>query len=142
VFQGGLQSGAGLGDIPRGLLRFLMIAALRGISSFAGNTLAGTQDGMSLPNAARATIVPALSAAAGSQGPTVSRIVSALAPELAGGTQQRANGVLFDGENGVPTTAKAISRFKRAVDIISGSPVTKRSRQSKKAQENGTHYNS
>jgi hypothetical protein len=142
VFRGGSQSGAGLGDILRGLFRFLMPVALRGISSFAGSTLAGTQAGMSLPNAARAAIVPALSAAAGSHGPTVSRIVSAIAPGLAGGTQ-RGGGVLFDGENGIPTTTKAIGQYKRAVDIISGSTTPKRSRKSKskKAHESGTHYN-
>jgi hypothetical protein len=51
--------------------------------------------------------------------------------------------VLFDGENGIPTTEKAISRYKRAADIIGGSPAPKRSRKSKskKGQESGTHYN-
>jgi hypothetical protein len=143
VFRGGTQSGAGLGDILRGLFRFLMPVALRGISSFAGSTLAGTQAGMSLPNAARAAIVPALSAAAGPAGPTVSRLVSAFAPGLVGAPSQRGAGVLLDGENGIPTTEKAISRYKRAVDIISGSPTPKRSRKSKskKAHESGTHYN-
>ena len=46
VFRGGSQSGAGLGDILRGLFRFLMPVALRGISSFAGSTLAVAQAGL------------------------------------------------------------------------------------------------
>ena len=125
VFRGGSQSGAGLGDILRGLFRFLMPVALRGIQSFAGNTLAGTQSGMSLPSAARAAIVPALSAAAGPAGPTVSRIVNAIAPELSGSSKQRGGGTLFDGENGVPTTDKAIERYKRAAGSLVGAPISK-----------------
>jgi hypothetical protein len=140
VFSGGSRSGAGLGDILRGLFRFLMPVPLRGISSFAASRLAGTQPGLSLQNTARAAIVPALSAAARSHGPTVSRTVSAIAPGLAGGTQ-RGGAVLFDSENGVPTTDKVISRYKTAVDIIGESPAPMRSRTSKKAHESGTHYN-
>jgi hypothetical protein len=62
----------------------------RGISSFASSTLAGTQAAMSLPNAAGAAIVPALSAAAGSHGPTVSRIVNAFPPGLVGARNSEA----------------------------------------------------
>jgi hypothetical protein len=141
VFRGGSQSGAGFGDILRGLFRFLMPVALRGIQSFAGNTLSGTQAGMSLPSAARAAIVPALSAAAGPAGPTVSRIVNAIAPELSGASKQRGGGTLFDGENGVPTTDKAIQRYKRAADSLVGISSPKRARRAKKAHEGGTHYN-
>ena len=126
VFRGGSQSGAGIGDILRGIGRFLMPVALRGIGSFAGHTLTGTASGMSLKNAAKAAIIPSLSAAVG-----------------LGSSDQSGSGVLFDGENGIPTTEKAISRYKRAADIIGGSPAPKRSRKSKskKGQESGTHYN-
>ena len=48
VFRGGSQSGAGIGDILRGIGRFLMPVALRGIGSFAGHTLTGTASGISL----------------------------------------------------------------------------------------------
>ena len=48
VFRGGIQSGAGLGDILRGVLRFLVPIALRGLGSFAGRTLLGTQAGKTL----------------------------------------------------------------------------------------------
>ena len=130
VFRGGSQSGAGIGDILRGIGRFLMPVALRGIGLFAGHTLAGTASGMSLKNAAKAAVIPSLSAAVGWSGSSTS-------------SGQSASGVLFDGENGIPTTEKAISRYKRAADIISGSPTPKRSRKSKskKGQESGTHYN-
>ena len=130
TFRGGSQSGAGIGDIPRGIGRFLMPVALRGIGSFAGHTLTGTASGMSLKNAAKAAIIPSLSAAVGLSGSSKS-------------SGQSGSGVLFDGENGIPTTEKAISRYKRAADIISGSPAPKRSRKSKskKGQESGTHYN-
>ena len=42
VFRGGMQSGGGFGDILRGIFRFIMQVALRGIQAFAGNTLAAT----------------------------------------------------------------------------------------------------
>jgi hypothetical protein len=91
--------------------------------------LSGTASGMSLKNAAKAAVIPSLSAAVG--------LGSSGSPDQAG------SGVLFDGENGIPTTEKAISRYKRAADIIGGSPAPKRSRKSKskKGQESGTHYN-
>ena len=129
VFRGGSQSGAGIGDILRGIGRFLMPVALRGIGSFAGHMLSGTASGMSLKNAAKAAVIPSLSAAVGLGS--------------SGSSDQSGSGVLFDGENGIPTTEKAISRYKRAADIISGSPAPKRSRKSKskKGQESGTHYN-
>ena len=128
TFRGGSQSGGGIGDILRGIGRFLMPVALRGIGSFAGHTLTGAASGMSLKNAAKAAIIPSLSAAVGLSGSS---------------SGQSGSGVLFDGENGIPTTEKAISRYKRAADIISGSPAPKRSRKSKskKGQESGTHYN-
>ena len=58
VFRGGIQSGAGLGDILRGVLRFLVPVALRGLGSFAGRTLLGTQGGKTLGEAAKAAIGP------------------------------------------------------------------------------------
>ena len=96
---------------------------------------------MSLPSAARAAIVPALSAAAGPAGPTVSRIVNAIAPELSGASKQRGGGTLLDGENGIPTTDKAIQRYKMAADSLVGISSPKRARKAKKAHEGGTHYN-
>ena len=145
VFRGGSQSGAGLGDILRGMFRFLMPVALRGIQSFAGNTLAGAQAGMSLPAAAKAAIMPAISAAAG---PSAARIVSGIASGLAPrATQQSGSGVLFQGEDGIPTTTKAIAEYKR--DASDGVPVTKATKARKRKAtkrthdsiSTGTHYN-
>ena len=124
MFRGGSQSGAVIGGILRGVGRFLLPVALRGVGSFAGHMLSGTASGLSLKNAAKAAVIPSLSAAVG-----------------LGSSAQSGSGVLFDGENGIPTTEKAISRYKGAAYIISGSPAKKRSRKSKKAHENGTHYN-
>jgi hypothetical protein len=67
VFRGGRhdqQEGAGLGDIFRGIFRFAAPIALRGLSSFATNTLRAQQQGVPLGEAAKAAILPALSEAA------------------------------------------------------------------------------
>jgi hypothetical protein len=145
VFRGGSQSGAGLGDVLRGLFRFLMPVALRGIQSFAGNTLAGAQAGMALPAAARAAIIPAIPAAAG---PSAARIVSGFAPGLTPrATQQSGSGVLFQGENGIPTTTKAIQQYKKdAAEDATTTPTAKTGKRKggKRKHESissGTHYN-
>ena len=66
VYRGGRrdQEGAGLGDIFRGIFRFLAPVALRGISSFASNTLRAHQQGVPLGDAAKAALIPALGDAA------------------------------------------------------------------------------
>jgi hypothetical protein len=147
VFRGGLQqSGAGLGDILRGIFRFLMPVALRGIQTFTGNTLAGAQAGMPLAAAAKAAIMPTISAVAGAAAPQVSRFMNKIVPGVA---QQSGSGVLFDGENGIPTTAKAIAHYKRMSDIDSDgefhytlpAKVRKRSRKRHVDKVIGTHYN-
>ena len=123
VFRGGSQSGAGLGDILRGLFRFLMPVALRGIQTFAGNTLAATQAGVPLPLAAKSAIMPTISAVAGSAAPTVSRIVNSVIPGLVPASNvtqptvsvgQSGSGMLFEGENGYPNTRKGREQYKRA----------------------------
>ena len=65
VFRGGRhgQQGAGLGDIFKGIFRFLAPIALRGISSFASNTLRAQQEGVPFGEAAKAALLPALGAA-------------------------------------------------------------------------------
>jgi len=145
VFRGGSQGGAGLGDILRGIFRFLMPVALRGIQSFASNTLAGTQRGIPLPMAAKSAIMPTITAIAGSAAPMVSRLVETLVPGLA--SQQTGRGVLFDGVNGVPTTAKAIQQYKRnaTMSVSDAPPAKQRKRKAEKHGHNisssGVHYN-
>jgi hypothetical protein len=140
VFRGGIQSGAGLGDILRGVLRFLVPIALRGLGSFAGRTLLGHQAGKTLGEAAKAAVGPALSVMAGHAAPAASRFLNAYVPgvlpqqpqpqqqqaqEQKQPEKQRGGGTLFDGIEGIPTTSSAIKRYKRPA-----SPVRKASRKS------------
>ena len=150
VFRGGIQTGAGLGDILRGLFRFLTPLALRGMQTFAGNTLAATQAGMPLGLAAKSAILPTISAVAGSAAPAISRIINAVAPGIIPGgnpsgsrtTQQSGNGTLFDGENGIPTTKKAIDQYKRSGPPAVGfKPKSKRRKTAGSSEHTTTHYN-
>ena len=141
VFRGG-QSGAGLGDILRGIFRFLTPLALRGVQAFAGNAPASTRAGMSMAEAARSAIRPALVAAGGSG---LSHVVDAVAPGLIPrSSQQSGNGTLFDGENGVPTTEKAIKRYKRSAahqEEPADIPVAKRPAKRVGKHVREAHYN-
>ena len=126
VFRGGVQSGAGLGDVLRGIFRFLAPIALRGLSTFASRTLTGQQLGMPLALAAKSAIVPTISAVTGSAAPAVSRFMNAVAPSLMGSTvkaaaqpsaegaaKQEGRGALFQGVDGIPMTDKAVKQYKR-----------------------------
>jgi hypothetical protein len=64
VFRGGRQSGEGLGDILRGIFRFIAPLALRGISAFAGHTLDAHQKGATLKDAAKSALTPTLNSVA------------------------------------------------------------------------------
>jgi hypothetical protein len=127
VFRGGIQSGAGLGDILRGVLRFLAPVALRGLGSFAGRTLLGTQAGKTLGEAAKAAIGPSLSLMASHAMPAATRFMGTYVPSMAAqqqqqqqqqqdemqGEKQRGGGTLFDGIEGIPTTTNSIKKYKR-----------------------------
>jgi hypothetical protein len=150
VFRGGVQTGAGLGDILRGIFRFLTPLALRGMQTFAGNTLAAAQAGVPLGQAAKSAIMPTISAVAGSAAPAVSRIINAVAPGIVAGgnpsgsraTQQTGSGTLFDGENGIPTTPKAISQYKRSGPPAVGfKPKSKRRKTDGSPDHTAIHYN-
>jgi len=66
VFRGGLQSGEGIGDFFRGLLRFVAPVAMRGIKTFAGNMMDAHQKGATLKDAAKGALKPTLGAVASS----------------------------------------------------------------------------
>ena len=68
VFRGGLQSGEGIGDFFRGLLRFVAPIAMRGIKTFAGNVTDAHQKGATLKDAAKGALKPTLGAVASSIG--------------------------------------------------------------------------
>ena len=127
VFRGGIQSGAGLGDILRGVLMFLVPIALRGLGSFAGRTLLGTQAGKTLGEAAKAAVGPSLGVMAGHVAPAMSRFMNAYVPGVVPPQppqqqqevdkqpdKQCGGGTLFDGIEGIPTTANTIKQYKKA----------------------------
>jgi hypothetical protein len=68
VFRGGLQSGEGIGDFFRGLLRFVAPIAMRGISTFAGHVMDARNKGQTLKEAATGALKPTLGAVASSIG--------------------------------------------------------------------------
>lgn len=86
VFRGGRQSGEGLGDILRGIFRFIAPLALRGISAFAGHTLDAHQKGATLKDAAKSAL-----------NPTLNCVASGFAEQLQRGRneQQAGSGVVF-----------------------------------------------
>lgn len=97
VFVGD-QHGEGLGSVFRNVLRFIIPIALRGITSFASNTLQKHSDGADLADAARSSIMPALGAMASGASRTQS----------GKGLFEGENGVkpLFTGENGIVHASK------------------------------------
>lgn len=79
VFRGGRQSGEGLGDILRGIFRFIAPIALRGFTTFAGHTLDAHQRGATLKDAAKSALTP-----------TLNSVTSGIAEQFRGGGQKQA----------------------------------------------------
>lgn len=102
IFQGG-QHGAGLGDILRGIFRFIAPIAIRGISTFASNTLDAHQKGSDLKTAALGALRPALGAMASA----ASNSLSAKVKEQSG-----SGSALFRGKDGVPFE-DALTHYKK-----------------------------
>jgi hypothetical protein len=99
VFRGG-QQGEGLGDILRGILRFIAPIALRGISKFAGTTLKAREQGASWKDAAKGAIAPTL---------------GSIAKDVMGNfSNQGGSGALFHGVEGVPDETIKLYKRKRA----------------------------
>jgi hypothetical protein len=78
VFRGGRQSGEGLGDILRGIFRFIAPIALRGFTTFAGHTLDAHQRGATLKDAAKSALTP-----------TLNSVTSGIAEQFRGQQQQQ-----------------------------------------------------
>ena len=57
------QRGDGIGDIFRGIARFMIPVVMRGVSAFAGETLDANERGANLGEAAKGALKPALHAA-------------------------------------------------------------------------------
>ena len=124
VFRGGIQSGAGLGDILRGVLRFLVPVALTGLGSFAGRTLLGTQAGKTLGEAAKAAIGPSLGVMAQHAVPAASRLMGTYIPGLAPQSHRhnRRSSSLRSSVVVVPclTACKVFQRRRRPLKSIKG----------------------
>jgi hypothetical protein len=109
----------------RGVLRFLAPIALRGLGSFAGRTLLGTQAGKTLGEAAKAALGPSLGVMAEHAVPAASRFMNTYTAGVGPqqpqpqaqqqATQRGGSGQsLFDGIEGIPTSPMAIKKYKRA----------------------------
>lgn len=96
IFRGG-QHGAGLGDILRGVLRFLAPIALRGISTFAGNMVQARDKGAGWADAAKSSV-----------GPTLGSMRDAFANR-----PQTGGSALFSGVHGIPFASTAYKSVKR-----------------------------
>ena len=113
-YRGGYQTGAGIGDILRRVFRYVAPVAATGLKTFATNAISGVSAGMPLLSAAKAAVGPSVQAMAG---PIMSRLINntpadAL-PAAVGSGEQKGSGSLFDGVDGIPTTARAIAAYKK-----------------------------
>lgn len=129
VFIGG-QHGAGLGDFFRSVLRFIAPIALRGISTFASNTMRAHESGASLKDAARGAIKPSIGAIASAVHESLNK------PQAGSGA-----GALFTGDEGIPFKGvriyNGVSRKRKA------KPKKRAAKRSKKQahHDHGDGYN-
>ena len=120
VLHGG-QHGAGLGDVLRGILRWVTPIAIRGLRTFATSAMQAHEKGVSFKDAAKSSILPAL----GEMGKAVvQRMHDGEASQTGSGAFD--SSAMFAGVQGVPFS-RVSNAYKRKRNLGDGIKSTNKS---------------